>query len=156
MLDLAVINDFLAQHRLAIVGISTKPSHIGNVLFKELTSRGYDVVPISTTAADIDGTPCYHDLASVPAPVDGAILCVSPDTAAAVVDEVADAGVSRVWLFQGYGKGAATPESVAAAKARNMQVVEGACPLMFVEPVGWFHKLHRGMRHLNHSLPRAA
>ena len=34
----------------------------------------------------------------------------------------------------------------------GVDVVEGACPMMFLEPVGWFHRLHRSMRHVNHSL----
>jgi hypothetical protein len=34
-------------------------------------------------------------------------------------------------------------------------VVE-ACPLMFLEPVGWFHRVHRSLRHANKSLAKAS
>jgi hypothetical protein len=36
-----------------------------------------------------------------------------------------------------------------------MNVVAGACPLMFLDTVGGIHKLHRVMRRMNHSLAKA-
>jgi hypothetical protein len=35
-------------------------------------------------------------------------------------------------------------------------VVEGACPLMFLEPVGWFHRAHRGIRRIKGDFRTAA
>ena len=34
----------------------------------------------------------------------------------------------------------------------GVDVVPGACPLMFLEPVGWFHRVHRAARRGRHAL----
>ena len=66
-------------------------------------------------------------------------------------------GVESVWLFKGIGgSGAVTDEAMALCAENGLTVVAGACPLMFLEPVGWFHRLHRGVRRLNGSLATAS
>lgn len=63
----------------------------------------------------------------------------------------------RVWLFMGLGgPGALSDEAVQLCHDKGIDVVAGACPLMFLEFVGWSHKLHRMARHLNGSLSRSA
>jgi hypothetical protein len=47
-------------------------------------------------------------------------------------------------------------EAVHLCRDHRVSVVAGACPLMFLEPVGWFHRLHRAARRLNGSLARAS
>lgn len=41
-----------------------------------------------------------------------------------------------------------SPEAVALCREHGIEVVDGACPLMFSEPVGWFHRVHRVGRRL--------
>lgn len=37
-------------------------------------------------------------------------------------------------------------------RSHGYDVVAGACPLMFLEPVGWFHRVHRAVRRANGAL----
>ena len=61
--------------------------------------------------------------------------------------------VDHIWLFKGIGgPGAVSDEAVELCRKAHVNVVEGACPLMFLEPVGVAHRVHRGLRHLNGSL----
>jgi len=47
MTTLAVrASDFLAQRRIALVGVSRDPRDLSRALFRELRGRGYDVVPV--------------------------------------------------------------------------------------------------------------
>ncbi len=48
-----------------------------------------------------------------------------------------------VWLHRGVGTGAVSERAVELCREAGVAVVDGACPLMFAEPVGAFHKLHR-------------
>ena len=58
-----------------------------------------------------------------------------------------------MWLFKGIGgPGALSDEVVRLCEDNGIDVVAGACPLMFLEPVGWFHRLHRSARRHNGSL----
>lgn len=157
MLERGAIDDFLAQHRLALVGVSTRDDHMGNALYREFVKRGYDVVPVSTSAEAIDGTACVRDLASLPESVDGAIIVVNADAAVDVVRQAVASGITRVWLFKGLGgKSAQSEEAEAICRDNHVSVVAGACPLMFLEPAGGMHRIHRFFRRMNGSLPKAA
>jgi CoA binding domain len=47
------IDDFLAQKRIAIVGISREEKSMSVILFKELCDRGYDVVPVNPNVTGV-------------------------------------------------------------------------------------------------------
>jgi hypothetical protein len=35
---------------------------------------------------------------------------------------------------------------VQLCREQGIEVIAGACPLTFLEPVGWFHRVHRAVR----------
>lgn len=62
-------------------------------------------------------------------------------------------GVPRVWLFRGVGSpGAMCDEAVRACEGAGIDVVAGACPLMFLKPVAPIHQVHSALRRFNGSL----
>lgn len=157
MLDPALAQEFLDQRRFAVVGASDEPSSFGRTVCKELRARGYEAIAVNPNASTVLDAPCYPDIAAVPGGLDGAIVMVHHERSADVVRACVTAGVPRVWLFKGVGgAGAVSDEAVALCRAHRIPVVAGACPLMFLEPVGMVHKIHRGLRHLNGSLARPA
>lgn len=143
---------FLAAGRLAVVGASDEQSSFGRTVYEALRDHGIEVVPVHRRATHVCGDACHPDLASVPGDLDGVVVMVGGEAAEAVVREAAARGVRRVWLFRGAGRGAATPEAIAAAHELGLDVVPGACPLMFLEPVAGVHRLHRGIRRLRGHL----
>src|SRR5690242_1961861 len=104
--SIADIRDFLAQKRIAFVGISRNPHDFSSSLFDELYRRGYDVVPVNPNAAEIRGRRCFGSVNEIQPPVDGALLMTNAATAEAVVQDCVDAGVSRIWLYRAGGEGA--------------------------------------------------
>jgi hypothetical protein len=54
-LSLDSIEDFLAQRRIAMVGISREPGSYSVQQFKELSRRGCDVVPVNPKTPNIHG-----------------------------------------------------------------------------------------------------
>lgn len=137
----AVIDDFLKQKRLALVGVSRKPQAFQNVIFRTLRQRGYEVVPVNPNSQEIEGLPCYPSVRELPKPVDGVLVMVPAARAADVVRDCQEAGVPRVWLHRGAGAGAVSTEAVALARQAGMALVDGACPMMFLG--GWVHQVHR-------------
>ncbi len=80
----------------------------------------------------------------MPDPLDGVVVMVNADAAKRVVEECAARGVRRVWLHRGLGApGASSEEAVALCREHGIEVVDGACPLMFLEPVRHIHRAHR-------------
>jgi predicted CoA-binding protein len=157
MIDPAVAQNFLAHHRLAVVGASDDPKSFGNTIYRELLAHGYEAIPVNPNAVTVEGQTCYPNLASVPGDLDGVIVMVNRDKAIDIVRACIDRGIRRVWLFKGLGApGAVSDEAVQLCRDNGIEVVAGACPLMFLEPVGWFHRAHRAMRRINGSLAKAS
>jgi predicted CoA-binding protein len=148
----AVIDDFLAQKRLAFVGVSHDPKEFSAAVYRQLRDRGYELVPVNPGDGVIEGDPCLPDVASLPDGIDGAIVMVPPDASAPVVEACIARGIPRVWLHHGLGPSSATDEAVALCREHGIEVVDGACPMMFAEPVGWFHRVHRSGRRLTGHL----
>ena len=140
-----------------MVGASDSKGNFGRVVCRELADHGYDVVPVHPTIVELDGRRCAHALGAIGGHVDGVIVMVGADRAPAVVDEAAAAGIRRVWLFRGLGSdGAISPEAIEACERHGLEVVAGACPLMFLEPTAVIHRIHRSVRRARGAVERAA
>ena len=156
MIDERVANEFLAAGRLAVVGVSADPRQFGNVVYRALRDHGIDAVAVHPSAAGVGDDPAYPDLASVPGDVDGILVMTAADRAADVVRAAVERGVGRVWLFKGLGgPGAVSEDALELCRDHDVDTVAGACPLMFLEPVGLVHRIHRVARRANHSLERS-
>jgi len=151
------VEEFLGLRRIAVIGVSDDPKSFARTVNVQLRDHGHEVVAVHPTATGVAGDPCWPDVASLPEPVDGAVVMVPAVKAATVVADCADHGIDHIWLFKGLGgDGALSDEALAVCESRGLDVVVGACPLMFLEPVGWFHRLHRVARRTNGSLARAS
>ena len=137
-----VANDFLGQRRIALVGVSRDPRDLSRSLFRELRSRGYDVVPVHPLLDLVDGVACARRLQDVQPPVAGALLMTPPAATDQVVRDCFEAGVSRVWMHRGTGHGAVSVTAVAYCRDHGIAVVEGACPFMFLPGAGIVHRTH--------------
>lgn len=143
MTSLAVMaNDFLGQRRIALVGVSRDSRDLSRSLFRELRSRGYDVVPVHPSLESVDGVSCVRRLQEIAPPVEGALLMTPPAVTNRVVRDCEEAGVTRVWMHRGAGRGAVSPTAVAYCHDHGLAVVAGACPFMFLPQAGFVHRTH--------------
>jgi uncharacterized protein len=156
VVDQAVVDEFLAQHRFAVVGASDESGNFGGTVVSELRSHGYEVVSVHPSATVVGDQPAYSSLDAVPGVLDGVIVMVPRHVAVDVVGQAVDRGVTRIWLFKGAGAGAVSREAIELARRSGASVVPGACPLMFLAPVAAIHRIHRGVRHLDGSLSHSA
>ncbi len=152
MIDPAQARSFLRAGRIAVIGASDDEGNFGRVVCRALREHDREVVAVHPTAAGSAGAPGYPSLDAVPGPVDTAIVMVPADRAAAVVTECVALGVGRIWLFKGVGKGAVSQEALRTARDAGCEVVAGACPLMFLEPVRGVHRFHRGIRRMRRAV----
>jgi predicted CoA-binding protein len=143
------IDRFLGQKRLAVVGASGTRRKFGNVVLRELGAKGYEVYPVNPNAEEVDGQRCYANLAAVADRVDGAVLVVPPAQTEKVVREAAEAGIGRIWMQQG----AESDEAVRFCRERGIEAIHGECILMFADPAGFVHRLHRWLRGAMGKLP---
>jgi len=146
MSSMAAIEDFLAQKRLAIVGVSRKPQDFSRTLFAELRQRGYDVVPVNSGADEIDGQTCFAHVRDIRPPVEGVLIMTPSAASKQIVEECADVGINRVWMYRAAGEGAVDPVAVAFCESHDITVIPGECPFMFLPHAGWYHRWHGGFR----------
>jgi predicted CoA-binding protein len=149
MPDRSTIQDFLAQRHIAFVGVSRNTRDFANSVYRRLRQDGRVLYPVNSSAngAPIEGDTSYTSLAFVPDPVDGVIVMVPADQAADVVRLAIARGVPRVWLHRGVGRGSVSEEAVTLCREAGATVVDGACPLMFEEPVRGVHWAHGVIAH---------
>lgn len=146
MIDPAQARSFLAAGRIAVVGASDDERNFGRTVCEALRERDREVVAVHPSAAGSAGAPAYPSLDMVPEPIDTAIVMVPADKAVEVVTECVALGVPRVWLFKGVGRGSVSEEAVRVARDAGCQVIVGACPLMFLDPVRGVHRFHLALR----------
>jgi uncharacterized protein len=153
MSSMSMIQDFLGQKRLAVVGVSREPKDFSLALFRELRKQGYDAVPVNPQAQEIDEQACFARLQAVQPPVDGALLMTPPAATDAVVRDCAEAGIKRVWMYRAGGAGAVSPQAVKYCEEHGIAVIPGECPFMFLSGVSWFHRLHGVIRKITGAYP---
>jgi hypothetical protein len=145
----ATVQDFVAQRRLALVGASSSGKKFGNVILKELTAKGYQLRPVHPTASSVDGQACVPELGALRGQVDGVIIVVPPAQTEKVVEQAAQAGIRRVWMQQG----AESARAVELCAQHGLTEVHGECILMFAEPTGVPHRVHRFFKRVFGKLP---
>ena len=91
-LSLETIEGFLAQKRMAMVGVSREPKSFSVMLFEELCRRGYDVIPVNPHMREVLGRRCFARVQDIQPPVEAALLMTSPEVTDAVVGDCAEAG----------------------------------------------------------------
>lgn len=154
--SLEAIEEFLAQKRIAVVGISREPKHFSVTLFEELCRRGYDVVPVNPNAPQVLGRRCFGRVQDIQPRVDAALLMTSPEVTDAIVKDCAEAGIRRVWMYRAGGKGAVSRRAVEFCRQNGIEVVPGQCPFMFWRDAETGHRLHGFIRKITGRYPRHA
>lgn len=148
------IQDFLAQKRIAIAGISHDPRSTSVALFKEFSRRGYEVFPVNPHLTEVQGRRCLARVQDIQPTVDAVLIMTAPEITETIVRDCADAGVERVWMYRAGGKGSVSSKAVAFCGERGIRVVPGQCPFMFLPRVDAVHRLHGFVRKITGRYPR--
>ena len=150
------IEDFLAQKRIAVVGVSRSGDLPANAIYRKLRQAGYEVFAINPNAQELEGDPCYPNLAAVPRPLDGVVIATHPTVTAQITRDCARLGIRRVWIHRSFGQGSLSEEAVDYCLTHNITVIPGGCPMMFCEPVDFGHKCIHWFLNLTGGLPKGS
>ena len=150
------IEDFLAQKRLAMVGVSRNPKDFSRGLFRDLHRHGYDMVPVNPMISELEGQKSYASLQDIAPQVDGALLMTPPAVSEQVVRDCFAAGITRVWMHRGGGTGAVSQDAIDFCQRKGIRVVAGYCPYMFLPRTPFFHRVHGFFMKLTGGYPAFA
>jgi predicted CoA-binding protein len=147
-----MVKDFLAQKKIAVVGVSDKRETGCNMSYKKFKQSGYQVYAVNPRISTFDGDPCYPDLKSLPEKPDAVFILASPRVTDVIVQQCVELGVKHVWMhcMMGTKPGLVTsmssvsPEAVRLCRENGIAVIPGSCPNQFLKPdVG--HGMMRGL-----------
>ncbi len=147
-----LVKDFLAQKRIAVVGVSDKRETGCNMSYRKFKATGYQVYAVNPRISSFDGDPCYPDLKSLPEKPEAVFILASPKVTDLIVQQCVDLGVKHVWMhcMMGTKPGLVTsmssvsPEAVRLCRENGIAVIPGTCPNQFLKPdVG--HGMMRGL-----------
>jgi predicted CoA-binding protein len=147
-------DEFLAQRRIAVAGVSRDPQHAANLIYRRLRDTDHDVFAVNPSADEVEGDRCYASVAAIPDGVDGVVIVTPPDASEAVVADCVSAGVPRVWLHRGIGDGSMSDAAVAECRSHGVDVIPGGCPCMFGATSDPGHRCMRVMLQATRKIPR--
>jgi uncharacterized protein len=153
MSSMAVIQDFLAQKRIAVVGVSRDPEDFSRGMLRTLRERGYDAVAVNPELQSVDEAPCFPRLDDISPPVDAVLVMTAPAITDDVVRQCAHLGIGRAWMYRAGGQGATSPQAVEFCEEHGIKVIPGECPYMFFPKSGWFHSLHGFVKKISGTYP---
>jgi predicted CoA-binding protein len=148
--------EFLSCKRIAVTGVSHEPQgHGGNVVYKRLRDRGYQVFAVNPNADHVEGDRCYHSLKEIPDGVDAVVIATRPEVAEDTMRECAELGITRAWMHRAFGTGSVCDRATVYGRAHGMTVIDGGCPLMFEPAADFGHKVMRLICTRTGKVPRA-
>lgn len=146
---------FLATKKVAVTGVSRNPkSHGGNVVYKRLRQRGYQVFAVNPNAQNVEGDTAYPDLKSIPGGVEAVVIATKPETALATMKECAELGVSQVWMHRSVDAGSVSPAATEYGRQHGITVIDGGCPLMFDPTSDIAHKCMKFVLSISGVVPK--
>jgi uncharacterized protein len=150
------VNDFLAQKRIAVAGVSRDDSHhpSANLIYRRLKSTGHEVFAVNPNLQTFDGDRCYPDLQSIAGGVGGVVIVTRPEITERIVRDCTAAGVSRVWIHASLANGSSvSQDAVEHCRQHDISVIAGACPMMYGPGVDLGHTCMRWVMKVTGRLP---
>ena len=148
----SLVQDFLAQKKIAVVGVSDKRDTGCNLAYTKFKDTGYTVYAVNPHITSYQGAPCYPDLKSIPDKVDAVFILASPKVTDEIVQQCVETGVKHVWMHcmmgtkPGLAEGmtSVSQSAVQVCRANGISVIPGACPNQFLN-ADFGHKLMKGL-----------
>lgn len=85
----------------AVIGANQNPEKYGNMIYKKLKQRGYEVYAVNPLYDTVEGDRCYKDLSSLPKVPDVIDMVVTPKRSKTYVEEAARLGIKYIWFQPG-------------------------------------------------------
>lgn len=137
-----LVRGFLAQKRIAVVGVSDTRNTGCNLAYRKFKAQGYIVSAVNPHMTKFDGDRCYPDLNSIPDKPDAVFILANPKVTQQIVDQCLGLGIKHVWMHclvgtrpgLGAGMTSVSQEAVQTCRENGIAVIPGTCPNQFLKP----------------------
>ncbi|NND36104.1 MAG: CoA-binding protein [Gammaproteobacteria bacterium] len=128
---------FWDRSSYAVVGHSAKKK-FPSLTYLGLKNQGKTVYPVDPSVVTVEGDAVYPNLESIPGEVEAVVLELPKDETRDWVARAADRGIKDVWIHMG----TETPEALALARERGVDLRHGTCAVMYLTRGASIHALH--------------
>ena len=90
------IQDFFAQKKLAVIGVSRDTKQFSNSAYRLLKTRGFTVYPVNPYAERVENDRCYPNVKSLPEQIERVLIMLPPEKTMKVLPEIIEAGIKHV------------------------------------------------------------
>ena len=87
--------------RIALIGASNDPSKFGNRIYRNLRTKGYNIIPINPKENKIEGDKAYASIEMMDKVPDIVNFVVPPQIAIKVAQKAIDLGITHLWFQPG-------------------------------------------------------
>lgn len=145
-----LVQEFLAQEKIAVVGVSDLRETGCNAAYRRFKDAGYRVSGVNPRLTTYEGDPCYPDLTAIPEKPDAVFILANPSVTEEIVQQCVDLGVKHVWMhcMMGTKPGlsasttSVSQDAVQVCRENGITVIPGSCPNQFLKP-DFGHRLMR-------------
>jgi len=141
---------FMQQPHIAVVGVSRNKNKFGNAVYRTLKKRGVHVIPVNPHLTHFEGDKCYSDVQTLPSEVKAIFVNTPPETTLKIVENAVHKGIQHIWLQQG----STNDEVLKYMYGKGVNYISDRCILMFAEPVGSFHRVHKFLSKVSGNYPK--
>jgi hypothetical protein len=147
-----LVQDFLAQKKIAVVGVSDRRETGCNAAYQRFKDAGYTVSAVNPRLETYLGAPCYPDLQAIPDKPEAVFILANPRVTEQIVQQCVDLGIKHVWMHcmmgtkPGLAEGntSVSQDAVQVCRQNGIAVIPGACPNQYLNP-DFGHKMMRGI-----------
>jgi len=144
------INLFMKQPQIAVVGVSRNKNKFGNAVYSTLKKKGIKVFPVNPHLTHFDGDKCFSDIETLPPDVKALFVNTPPESTITIVEKAINKGIQHLWLQQG----STNDEVMKLLDGKDINYIADRCIMMFAEPVGSFHRIHRFFSKVTGNFPK--
>lgn len=112
-----------SSKRIAVVGMSSKPERASHGVSKRLIARGYEVIPVNPTEAEVLGLKSYASLGEVPGQIDIVDVFRRSDQTDPIIDEAIAIKAKVLWLQEDV----INDTGANRAKQAGLKVIQDRC-----------------------------
>ncbi|MCR9144982.1 MAG: CoA-binding protein [bacterium] len=116
------------QPVLALVGASRRPEKYGNIILRNMLSKGFTVIPINSAESEIEGQQSYPNLKAAQSAreIGLVVYVVPPPRTLNSLKEAQELGLKKVWVQPGAGD----ERTLAYLKENDFEFLQDACVMV--------------------------
>ena len=144
------INLFMQQPHIAVVGVSRNKNKFGNTVYRTLKKKGINVLPVNPHLTHFEGDKCFSNIQTLPPDVKALFVNTPPESTIKIVESAYKKGIQHLWLQQG----SSNDDVIKYLEGKDINYISDRCIMMFAEPVGSFHGIHRFLSKITGNFPK--